>query len=256
MAKETESEVHCHECGVEIGVHYRGKTTVLTACAILVNLLLFELWAFVLMPFFILLFQSSDLVCKKCNSVLQTFHPFHLKEEIFTVKFAKCVLVFTKSYLVLLFLVCLFGVATYKYKTPESHLTNQAIDNSWEDYIQACGASVLAYNEVKAYNNFETNFKGKTVLWQGLLYNTTEYESMLRKEKALYILVKMIPSETYQEGDLILSLDSKDWLKNAGQLASMQRGTKFWFNATLVSMGTQFKFHHLKAHNINPNSLQ
>lgn len=97
---------------------------------------------------------------------------------------------------------------------------------------------------------FTSKYEGKTVRWDGFLMKATENQGWFKGDHAVVLLVKMQPSESDIHADLILSMDEADFQENRKELASLDRGSRFEFNATFMNVGNEQQLHHLHAHGV------
>ena len=63
----------------------------------------------------------------------------------------------------------------------------------------------------------------------------------------------MEPSESAIFADLVLSVSYNAYQKNKVFYDSLRKGDGLDFDATLVSLGNEFKMHHLKAKKVTKN---
>jgi hypothetical protein len=66
-------------------------------------------------------------------------------------------------------------------------------------------------------------------------------------EHHLSILIKMQPSESEKFADIVLSISTAIYEKNKTFYNSLAKGDELDFKATVISMGNEFKMHHLHA---------
>lgn len=94
-------------------------------------------------------------------------------------------------------------------------------------------------------------YEGNSVTWDGYIMKIKENTAYLFKgEHAVIILAKMFPSESETQADLILSMDDSELEDYKIQLSSLDTGSHFAFNGTLISIGTEHKLHHMHCHSI------
>jgi hypothetical protein len=73
---------------------------------------------------------------------------------------------------------------------------------------------------------------------------------MFGTDHHLSILVKMAPSESETFADLVLSIGTEEFETNRSFFDALKKGDEIGFSANLVSMGNEFKMHHLHAHGV------
>jgi hypothetical protein len=69
--------------------------------------------------------------------------------------------------------------------------------------------------------------------------------AFVNSDHALNFLVKMDPSESVLYPDLVLSVSAKTLNEQRATIQKMKRGDEIAFGARIVSMGNEFKMHHL-----------
>jgi hypothetical protein len=190
--------------------------------------------------------------CGHCSCKLEVHQPFRLfslKDEVLTLKCGECALVVSRSYLLTAatIVVC---VILYVWSAGDHAERHVFTATTWPEYLQDCGEEVMLQNAVRANNVFVAKYQGKTVAWDGYLMKATENHGWFRGDHAAVIVVKMSPSESDIHADLLLSMDEDDFRANTKALASLDRGSRFLFNATFVAPGNEHQLHHLHAHSI------
>ena len=66
-------------------------------------------------------------------------------------------------------------------------------------------------------------------------------------DHAINVLVKMWPSESTLYPDLVLSISSDLLSKKQSLFNSLKKGDEISFRAVIMSLGNEFKMHHLHA---------
>lgn len=72
-------------------------------------------------------------------------------------------------------------------------------------------------------------------------------------DHAMNILVKMEPSESSIYADLVLSVSSEFLKKNKDMIENLRKGDGIDFEAKFMTLGNEFKIHHLHALDIKTN---
>ena len=206
-----------------------------------------------LLPFVIPLSKAIVLRCPRCDSKLEVRQPFglfSLKDEVMTIKCGECALVISRSYL-LSAVAIISCVLFYVWASTEAVVHKRIfIESTWPEYVNECGGEVLLKNTIRVTDTFNRKYEGKSISWDGYLMRASESYGWFRGDHAVVILVKMQPSESDIHADLILSMDDDDFRASTSALASLDRGNRFKFNATFVSVGNEQQLHHLHAHSI------
>ena len=73
----------------------------------------------------------------------------------------------------------------------------------------------------------------------------------MHSDHALNILIKMTPSESVLYPDLVLSVSTKMYAEKGALIKNLQKGDELEFTAKVMSLGNEFKMHHLHALDIN-----
>ena len=69
----------------------------------------------------------------------------------------------------------------------------------------------------------------------------------VNSDHAINILIKMEPTESVLYPDLVLSVSSATLQRQKEVFRGLQKGDEIRFEARIVSMGNEFKMHHLHA---------
>jgi len=254
MENKEVSRIKCNSCDDKVAAVARPEATLYTLIPCLVVVLVFGLFSVLLLPVVILLTKSIVYRCTKCNTVVKSKHPLGLEsfsDEVVTFKVGGCAIILSRTYLLGILAVMVFGICFFWVWNAPVRAQRVYTNLTWPDYLDLCGSEVYLKNSVKASLSFAQHFEGKTVEWQGYMMKTTENNSVLfRGEHSLIILVKMQPTESEIHADLILTMNDRDFARNVQEVASLDMGSLFKFNATFVSMGTEQKLHHLHAHEV------
>lgn len=134
----------------------------------------------------------------------------------------------------------------------EAHFRNKQsvkIEYPWTEFIEDCGSKVIIGNNVKANEIFKRKYQNNFVSWYGYFISKKEVSSFSLGENshALNILVKMEPSETEIEPDLVLSLSGSGYSNLKDLIDSLRSGDQITFNAKFISLGDEFNVNHLHA---------
>mmetsp|Transcript_12997 Transcript_12997/g.24121 ORF Transcript_12997/g.24121 Transcript_12997/m.24121 type:complete len:281 (-) Transcript_12997:2742-3584(-) len=215
----------------------------------MLTVICFQWWAVCLLPFVIPLSKAIVHRCSRCSQKLAVAHPFglpNMKDEVVTLKCGDCAVVLSRRYvLVAGSLVASMIIAYWVISVPVP-MSLVYSNVSWTQYLKDCGGEVVLRNSVRATTTFSQMYEGKTVSWDGYLLKVKENPSVwFRDDHAVVILVKMQPSESDIHADLLLSMDDEVLGQYRTELASLDKGSHFAFNATFVSVGTENNLHHL-----------
>lgn len=75
----------------------------------------------------------------------------------------------------------------------------------------------------------------------------------MNNEHHLSLSVKMEPSESAIFADLVLSVSTRVYEQQKSFFDNLKKGEGIEFEAVLVSLGNEFKMHHLKAREVLKN---
>lgn len=207
-----------------------------------------------LLPFVVPLSKAIVHRCSRCSLKLAVVHPFglpNLKDEVVTFKCGDCAVVLSRRYVLIAGSLVASMILAYWVLSIPAPVEVIYSNTSWTQYLKDCGGEVVLRNSVKATTAFSHLYEGKTVAWDGYLLKVKENPSVwFRDDHAVIILVKMQPSESDIHADLLLSMDDHDLADYRDDLAALDRGSHFAFNATFVSVGSENNLHHLHAHSI------
>jgi len=123
------------------------------------------------------------------------------------------------------------------------------IQAQWTDFIEDCGGETIVENYVHAKKIFEDRYENAIVTWRGYYAETkpTAGLNWFNTDHALNILVKMSPSESSIYPDLVLSISQKLQREKKALFEGIKKGEEIEFKAQMVSLGSEFKMHHLHA---------
>jgi hypothetical protein len=130
------------------------------------------------------------------------------------------------------------------YETPKD---SKVVDYTWQEYLQDCGGEVIVENTVHARNIFNTKWENNQVTWRGYFAESKQMHGswLFSSDHALNLLLKMQPSESALYPDLVLSVPSKLLSEKRSLIQSLKKGDELEFRAHVVSLGNEFKLHHL-----------
>jgi hypothetical protein len=223
------------------------------------------------------LFKNVIHSCPNCLSQIsyRYFYPISTKGVYISFKFGKCVIVLKKIYVyIILFIFICFGIyINVKYYNSLSiqNLQNnekklhsqQFLENlgkntgselTWENLIDDCGANVMVENSVRAIEIFNRKYFKKEVIWKGYFLNAFIQRlpfGFVDAEHLVNLNIRMIPSETIKNQDLVLSLNYQKYNEYLKTLQLLYTGTPIQFKAIFESVGDEWKPHHLHLLDIN-----
>lgn len=99
-------------------------------------------------------------------------------------------------------------------------------------------------------SSFLKKYYGKIVSWDGYLVKANINQGWFPGEHAAILLIKMQPTESEIYADLILTFNENDFKLNKRIIASLDRGDRLAFNATLMAVADEETIHHLHGHQI------
>ena len=135
----------------------------------------------------------------------------------------------------------------------EAPVESFQIENTWEEFLADCGGEIVVENYVHAWNTFNHKYENNQVTWTGYYADTKQSQGgalpFINSDHAINILVKMMPSESVLYPDLVLSVSTALLQRQRDLLKGLQKGDELVFQARIVSLGNEFKMHHLHALN-------
>lgn len=133
----------------------------------------------------------------------------------------------------------------------ESPKDSKEVDYTWQEFLQDCGGEVIVENTVHARNIFNHKWENNIITWRGYFAESKPMHGswLFNSDHALNILIKMSPTESTMYPDLVLSLSSDLLTKKRSLIQGLIKGDELEFKAHIVSLGNEFKLHHLHALN-------
>ena len=158
-----------------------------------------------------------------------------LSQEILIIQLGKCSIVVSRTIgiavTVLLSIVFLYFSWFYDFGTTDYASTNNSIEVMfpWTEYIGDCGSKVVISNSLRANDIFKRKYKNNYVNWSGYFIakgapKYSQSESYTRYNSYINVLVKMEPSETEKDPDIILAFTKEYYDKNIQFVESLQNG--------------------------------
>ena len=100
-----------------------------------------------------------------------------------------------------------------------------------------------------ARNTFNHKYENNQVAWKGYFTETKQSNGaqlpFIQSDHALNILIKMMPSESVLYPDIVLSVSSRLLTRKGEIIRGLSKGDEIAFDARIMSMGNEFKMHHL-----------
>eukprot|EP00347_Sterkiella_histriomuscorum_P017670 403348446 len=252
----------CTYCNVEVVTYVEHESHPMFMIFAIMTLLIFGFLSVVILPLAYLATKNAVHRCSRCLQKLgekQCFGvPTNFQDEIWQFRLGKCHVVMARGYaLGVLLLFTLFSVY-YVYMRPgfstplhpyEVPKESKEISYTWEDFLQDCGGTVIVENNVHARNIFNEKYESNIVSWKGNFAESKVTNSLpfFGSDHALNVLIKMQPSESPLYPDLVLSLNSQVLSEKRALLKTLKKGDELWFRAKIMTLGNEFKLHHLHA---------
>ncbi|CAK55711.1 unnamed protein product (macronuclear) [Paramecium tetraurelia] len=218
------------------------------------------IWSVLLIP---LVFQSTKVIikrCQYCNQELEKRNYFQLpniNDQVMQFKFGNCMIVASRKYaLILLGIIFLlfFYFQQQIEKEPIKIEIDYPTDKSWMDFLQLCGKFQFVENGLKARHQFETNFKGKIVAWNGI-YVKTKSNNDMNYSYSHWVYIKMDPTESTDDiPDVVLGVNSQQYSIEKFNL--LEQGQSINFNAKFISLGSEYNFHILELKQLEINTSE
>lgn len=240
----------CPQCDSLVTTYSSAETTYFTFILCFLTVLVFNLWSVCLLPFVIPLSKAVIQRCSRCDYILSTHQPYgllSLKDEILTLKCGECALVISRTYFLAIVSVLIFIIIFVLAPAPVPSKPSLVLQTTWPEYLKDCGGEVILQNSIRATEIFSQKYEGNIINWDGYMMRINQNFGWFKGDHAIVILVKMDPSESDIHADLILSMDDWDFNKWRSELGALDKGSRFRFNATFVSVGNEQQLHHLHA---------
>lgn len=183
-----------------------------------------------------------------------------LQKEILIIPLGKCSIVISRKVgmIILGFFGIIFLYFSWIYdwgiKAKEERELIQGIEvsSTWEEYINECGSNIVLTNSFKANNIFKRKYQNNIVNWSGYFIEKKEVQASIFSERShsLNVLIKMEPSETEFEPDIVISFSGSVHEQFKETIDSLQNGDLVNFSASFVSIGDEFNTNHLHAKSI------
>ena len=112
----------------------------------------------------------------------------------------------------------------------------------------------MVENSVRAIEIFNRKYFKKEVIWKGYFLNAFIQRlplGFVDAEHLVNLNIRMIPSETIKNQDLVLSLNYQKYNEYLKTLQMLYTGTPIQFKAIFESVGDEWKPHHLHLLDIN-----
>ena len=221
-----------------------------------------------------MIFQNITHICPNCYNEIsyKSFYPISSKGIYITITYGKCIIVIKKIYIfTLIGIIIIFGIIINYNFYKNLQLNNNEIENkkiidnekreefieklynksdtslSWENLIKDCGSKVMVENAAKGIEIFQRKYYKKKINWKGYFISAfvQRIAGFVDSEHLVNLNIRMIPSETIKEQDLILSLNRDSYYKFFNELKLLKTGSPIQFNAIFEEIGDEWKPHHL-----------
>ena len=269
----------CEYCGKEITTFARKEYNLFLIFYILIIYYFYGfLYGSIIIGITFMLFQNITHICPNCYGEIsyKSFYPISSKGIYITITYGKCIIVIKKIYIfILIGIILIIGIIiNFNYYTnliSNNELSNKKIidDNlnekfieklynksdtilSWESLINDCGSKVMVENAAKGIEIFQRKYYKKKINWKGYFISAfiQRIAGFVDSEHLVNLNIRMIPSETIKEQDLILSLNRENYNKFLNELKLLKTGSPIQFEAIFEEIGDEWKPHHLHLVNI------
>ena len=231
------------------------------------------LYGLIIIGITFMLFQNITHICPNCYSEIsnKSFYPISSKGTYITITYGKCIIVIKKIYIyILILIIIIFGIVinyNYYIQINSSQNLNEKIINdqkseefisqlynkndtllTWEIFINDCGSKVMVENSAKANEIFKRKYYKKKIKWEGYFISAfvkSIVPGVLDYNHLVNLNIRMIPSETIKQQDLILSLNRDNYDKYLKTLQLLKTGSPIQFEAIFEEIGDEWSPHHL-----------
>jgi len=248
----------CTNCASKNPGYEEKEGSLLTVIAAIMSLIVFKLYAFLILPLVIEATKTVIKKCVKCDHVLDKQELLSLPsltDNILSFKCGNCAVVLSRKYALALIGVLIVIWAFLPSSAPAVNPGGIELQTTkWEEYITDCGRNVILSNQVRAKRNFETKYAKNIVSWEGVLSKKI-LVSIDGDVGALQL--KMNPSDSKAEiADIQLSVPHSLAHKKADVFKGMTTGDVFKFTAIMQGMGDEFHYHHFEAVDVTPTGAK
>mmetsp|Transcript_1941 Transcript_1941/g.3358 ORF Transcript_1941/g.3358 Transcript_1941/m.3358 type:complete len:172 (+) Transcript_1941:403-918(+) len=162
------------------------------------GILVFGIMSMIMMPFLVGLTKQAVHKCAKClNDVKQSnlLGLNSLEDKVIAKKVGGVGVILTRRYLLYIVMVIFSFLSIYMFvlveeKAHEFHLIS---DLTWDQFRDDCGFTAFSKNPRQAFRNFEMQYFGKQVGWDGYIVrvNLNDEDPMSVSYHTANIMVKM-----------------------------------------------------------------
>jgi len=243
----------CTNCASKNPGYEEKEGSLLTVIAAVLSLIVFKLYAFLILPLVIEATKTVIKKCVKCDHVLDKQELLSLPsltDNILSFKCGNCAVVLSRKYALALIGVLIVIWCFLPGSSPVVNPGGMQLNTKWEEYTNDCGRNVILSNQVRAKKNFETKYAKNIVAWEGVL---SKKILVAVNGDVGAIQLKMNPSDSKGEiADIQLSVPHGLAHKKAEELKKMTTGDIFKFTAIMTAMGDEFHYHHFEAIDLAP----
>ena len=189
--------------------------------------------------------------------------PENFSDPVWHFKLGKCAIVTSRIYAIIAFVLFAIGSGYYIYCRPtwdlnsnplfHHNIESKVISTSWPDFLNDCGGSAIIENQVHAKMQFNDKYENNIINWSGYFVEVKQRHVgyvLFGTDHHISILVKMAPSESEKFADLVLSVGTEEYESNKKMYDGLKKGEEISFSANFLSMGNEFKMHHLHAQSV------
>jgi len=279
MAVESVSDEHfeiepmkktCKFCNVEVVTYVEHEVNKAFGIIAIVIFVVFGLLSIIILPLVFFLTKNAVHRCSRCIQTLGEKSCFGLPDDfsapIWHFRLGKCSIVTARIYAIIGLVLFAIGSGCYVYMRPSfdfhqnplvhHNVESYKIRTTWPDFLQDCGGEQVIENFVHTKMVFNDKYENNIITWSGFFTEVKEKQRSIfgfNNEHHLSILVKMEPSESAIFADLVLSVSTSLYEANKAFYDSLRKGDGLEFDATMVSLGNEFKMHHVKAKKVTKN---
>eukprot|EP01015_Nassula_variabilis_P036577 TRINITY_DN9478_c0_g1_i6.p2 TRINITY_DN9478_c0_g1~~TRINITY_DN9478_c0_g1_i6.p2 ORF type:complete len:310 (+),score=42.75 TRINITY_DN9478_c0_g1_i6:67-996(+) len=256
-AEECQVLYKCPHCEQKTYGFISKEASCFTYVVSIMSVLMFGFFSLLILPILIEASKTSVKRCTECMEVTEQKELFSLpslRDEVLSFKFGSCVIVISRKYAIfgIGILATAYFVYSAMYPAPVKQISTQLIspgEMKWENYVQDCGRQIYLGNGFKAKQNFEMNYKGKVVTWQGVYMDFKEAANVQSGwgEKIKLLFLKMIPTDSPEFPDIALQIPWQLYDKHQAEIKTSSVGDLWEFTAEIQRLGGEFSFHELIA---------
>ncbi|CDW83654.1 UNKNOWN [Stylonychia lemnae] len=262
---KVEEDFDIRHCNVDVVTYVELETNSSLLLISLLSILAFGLLSTFIIPVVYLVSQIATHRCSRCLQKMGQKSwvglPNNFSDEIWQFRLGKCSIILARLYAIIALSLVLGFCLYYVYLRPSFfqpltpyHTPEQSIQisSSWNEFLIDCGGQVIVENFIHARSVFNQKYENNVIEWLGYFseIKDTDRFPLFSDTIVKTIMIKMFPSESMMYPDIVLSIPYSLDKQLSEMFSTLKKGHELRFKAKLVSIGNEFKMHHLLAQSI------